>query len=74
MISQIELIAAIAKHLDKNGIKHLLPRQYNAVIEAANLIIDELKKPERGISPGMGLSKWLDSDQTSQRGHSNQKD
>lgn len=64
MVSQIELIAVIARYLDKCGHTHLLPRQYNAVIEAANLIIDELSDPERKVTPGMGLQGWLASDQT----------
>lgn len=64
MISQIELIAAITKHLDKQGIKTMVPRQFNAVISAANAIIDELNKPPVLASPGMGLNAWLNSDDT----------
>lgn len=64
MISQIELVAAIAKHLEKSGVKTLIPRQLNAVIQAANIIIDELKEPERKSRPGMGLDAWLRSDDT----------
>ena len=44
MLSQIELICAICKHLDKQGVKSLVPRQYNAVIEAANLICDAIAR------------------------------
>lgn len=64
MLSQIELICAICKHLDKQGVKSLVPRQYNAVIEAANLICDAIAREPVPASHGMGLAAWLASDDT----------
>ena len=64
MVSQIDLIAAITKYLDKQGIETMVPRHFNAVISAANSIIDEIEKPVVMASPGMGLNAWLNSDDT----------
>jgi hypothetical protein len=64
MISQIDLISVIVKHLDKCGIKTMVPRQYNAVIQAVNMIIDELEERVRRATPGMGFDAWLRSDDT----------
>lgn len=64
-ISQCELIGAILKHLDKKeGVKEMLPREINAVISAADLIVDALAKPEGKSYPGMGLKEWMQSDDT----------
>ena len=64
MISQIDLITAIVKHLEKRGVKEFVPRQYNAIISAANLIVEECAKPPVRSSPGMGIMAWLISDDT----------
>ena len=64
MVSQIELIATITKFLDKQGVKTMVPRQFNAIITAADSIIDEIEKPVVMASPGMGLNAWLNSDDT----------
>ena len=62
-VSQIELITAIGKHLDRrHGIKHVIPRQFNAIIAAANLIVEEYAIGEKVVTPGMGFRAWLDSD------------
>lgn len=64
-VSQVDLICAIAKHLAKrHGIKQGVPRQMNAIIEAANLIVDEFAKEARPAVPGMGLKAWLACDDT----------
>lgn len=64
-INQIDLIAAIGKHLDRrHKIKNVLPRQYNAIIAAANLIVAEFAEAERPSRDGMGLQAWLLSDDT----------
>lgn len=65
MIAQIELVSGIFKLMDQlqPGIA-LIPRQANAVIAAADNIIEELRTPERTVRPGMGLSGWLASDCT----------
>lgn len=40
------------------------PRLMNAVIAAANSLVDEFAKPIVKASPGMGLGAWLSSDDT----------
>lgn len=61
-INQIELISAITKHLDKQGVKEMLPRQFNAVIAAADSIIAAIETPEIKAKAGGGLQQWLASD------------
>lgn len=64
-VSQIDLIAHIAKFLDKkHGIKTLLHREINTVIRCATEIVNELAEPERPVIPGMGLDAWLRCDHT----------
>lgn len=62
MLNQINLISAICKELEKQGLKSLVPRQYNAVIEAANLVIQECDKQPVMTTAGMGIHAWLASD------------
>lgn len=63
-LSQIELISAIGNHLDKNGFKELAPRQFEAVIAAANTIIEAMRQTPHMAYENMGLAKWLASDDT----------
>jgi len=64
-VNQIDLIAAIFKHLLKrHKIDSAIPRQINAVIEAANLIVDAYARDSVMASPNMGYSAWLASDDT----------
>jgi hypothetical protein len=64
-ISQIELAAGIAKVLATQfGVKDVLPRQFNAIIEAANRIIAEFERDYTPAAPGCGLAAWLASDDT----------
>lgn len=63
-LSQIELISAIGSHLDKNGFKELAPRQFEAVIAAANIVIDAMRQTPVMAYANMGLAKWLASDDT----------
>ena len=65
-VSQISLVGAICEHLGKmHGDKlGLVPRQTKAIIEATNLIVAAFAKPVVMASPGMGLAKWLASDDT----------
>ena len=63
-LSQMELVAAILKNIDRQGVKELNPRQMNAVIDAANSIVDEFEKLSVLASPSMGLKAWLASDET----------
>ena len=62
MISQVELISAITKHLERQGVKELVPRQFIAIINAANEIIAECERKPVMTSEGMGLMRWLASD------------
>jgi len=62
MISQIALVNAICQAISEQGDPELLPRQFNAVIRAANAILAELRAPERVAGPGAGLHAWLYSD------------
>lgn len=63
-LSQIDLISAIVKHLNKNGIDDVIHRHMNAVIKAATDIVTEFAKPEKQVEAEMGAEKWLDSDHT----------
>lgn len=62
MISQIKLVNAICQAISEQGDSELLPRQLNAVIQAADDILAELRNPERVAKPGAGLAAWLASD------------
>jgi hypothetical protein len=64
-ISQIDLARGIAKILAKQfGVTDVLPRQFNAIIEAANRIIAEFQRDYTPAAPGCGLKAWLASDDT----------
>lgn len=63
-INQVELIGAICIELDRQGVKAMVPRQYNTIVAAANRIIEELGKPAVGATAGMGMAAWLASDDT----------
>lgn len=62
MISQIELITAICRELDRQKVKSLAPRQYNAIIKSVDAIIAECERQPVMSSSGMGLQNWLVSD------------
>lgn len=64
MLNQIELIAAICGELEEQGSPPACPRQYNAVIRAANIIIEECGRAPVMASPEMGFDAWLASDDT----------
>lgn len=63
-ISQIDLVGGILKLLDKMGVKESHPHIMNAVIDGANEIIKQVERPVIAASEGMGLAKWLRSDDT----------
>lgn len=66
-ISQISLFADILKLLtDKHGVANedSKPRYLNAVIKAANIIVDEFGRDDRYAKDGEGLQAWLASDDT----------
>ena len=67
--SQIELIAAVCKALGRQtnvafrGCELMtLPRQMNAIINAADSILAELARPYRPSSPGIGFMNWIGTD------------
>jgi len=64
MISQIQLVNAICQAISDHGTPSLLGRQLNAVIQAADDILAELRTTERVAMPGAGLLVWLPSDRT----------
>lgn len=64
-IDQITLVSDIMKALSKQNRKiPAEPRLMNCVIAAANSIVAEFAKPIVKATPGMGLNRWLDSDDT----------
>jgi hypothetical protein len=46
------------------GFKHLEQRQYDALIKAADLLYEELKKPHVGAPAACGIVAWWASDET----------
>jgi hypothetical protein len=64
MISQMELLGAIFTELDRQGVKSLVSRQTNAIIAAANDIIAQCEREPVMTTDGMGLKRWLASDDT----------
>lgn len=70
-INQIELVAAIAKELERQHKKqkrhaYAEPRLFNRVIAAANSIVDEYAREVPQFKPGMGFVAWHQSDETGQ--------
>lgn len=64
MITQAQLLVAIGEAIEAHGTPGLNVRQWNALISAANDIIDALRSPDRPVIPGMGMNAWLQSDHT----------
>jgi hypothetical protein len=64
-LSQIDLFAAISAEIDRQypGAR-ANPRQYNAIIAAANAIVAEFARDHEPARPGSGLRAWLHSDDT----------
>lgn len=62
--SQIPLVAAIAKELDRQGYPNVNPRLFNAIVRAADLICAEYSTPHTPAAPASGLAAWLASDET----------
>lgn len=64
-LNQIGLISAISTEIEKQipGTP-AEPRYMNAIINAANLICDEFRRPIVKASSDMGLTAWLASDDT----------
>jgi hypothetical protein len=63
-VSQIDLLVHIIRFLDRRGHTHVSPRQLNAAIQAANIIVAAFAVPHQPAVSGMGLARWLASDDT----------
>ncbi len=63
-IGQTDLVVKIARILESAGLKDVELRVLNAIIEAADLIVDALNREPVRATPGMGLRAWLASDDT----------
>lgn len=59
--SQIELVTGIMKLFGHTQVE---VRHINAITNAANTILAEFARPSVKAQPGMGLSRWLASDDT----------
>ena len=62
-IDQIDLIGAITKHLSKRGAKKVVPRQFNTVIAAANMIVAAYEKDFIPVTKGMTINEWMGTDE-----------
>lgn len=62
--TKIEIIGAFSKALDKLGVKTATVSEMNAIIKAATLVHDELRRDKVGASASMGLAAWCRSDDT----------
>ena len=58
--SQIELVGHISKIFGKRQVN---PRQFNAIIQAANLILKEMATDHIPAPAGCGYSAWFASDE-----------
>jgi hypothetical protein len=63
-VSQIELISGIANVLERMGCTDASPRHFNAIVGAANLIVEEYNRDDVKATDAMGLRAWLASDDT----------
>lgn len=63
-LSQMTLVASILDAVSKQGLTHLKPRHVNAIIKAADIIVEECSRPEKLVDKPMSLADWLKSDDT----------
>lgn len=63
-VNQIKLITAISAELQRQCPGLPVDRRFNKIIEAANLIVAEFGREPVLAKPSMGLSAWLDCDDT----------
>lgn len=61
-----EIIDLVNRHAKRQGIKNLPAEHYqiNGIIAAANIIVEQMGRERRPATPGMGLSAWLNCDDT----------
>ena len=62
--TQIEIVGAFAKALERLGVKTATASEMNAIIQAATLVRNELRRENVGSTPAMGLAAWCRSDDT----------
>jgi hypothetical protein len=62
--TQPELIGALLTWLDEHGVKEMNARQLDAVIKAADAVIEAIDRPHQPAVPASGLLQWLASDDT----------
>ena len=63
VISQISLVAELVSLLEKKfDCGSMNSREFNIVIQAADLIVNEFAKPDVPVTKSMGLLAWLASD------------
>lgn len=66
-INQIDLIGVIAKELDRQGVKSAPPRAFNAIIAAANSLIEEVERGSQRASHAPSLTRTAGSSWTHPR-------
>jgi hypothetical protein len=65
LVSQIDLVAGIIAHLaEEQGVETMTQRQMNSIIVASTDITNAFDRDDILATKGMGLSKWLASDDT----------
>lgn len=65
-VSATTIAIGIMNVLTEHGIDAVNTRQTNAIIKAANVVVDELNKPHRPALPNSGITEWLNCDETGQ--------
>jgi hypothetical protein len=68
-VRQMDLVLAILRELERQAAGDgeavsVLPRQMNACVDAANLIVEAFNRPYRPATPGCGYGIWGMSDDT----------
>lgn len=63
-LSQIDLVSAISKHIERKKVSAVSPRRLNAIVAAADLIVGAFAVEDVMATPGMGLRAWLHCDDT----------
>lgn len=63
-LSQPNLVAGIVRLIGKLGQADMNVRQMNAIIEAANVIVEAFDRPHVSAKPGIGINAWFASDDT----------
>jgi hypothetical protein len=62
MIGQMDLVHAMLHAIEQEDGRSLNVRQFNAILRAADDVLEELKRPHAAATPGMGMEAWLACD------------